>query len=74
MPGRVRGEPPEGLLELAFAADPPSAAGLVPGDRDMDETLEEVPLGRLGRPPGVLELLVRLEVPSGRISVDVPRS
>ena len=39
-----------------------SAPGLVPRDGDVDEPLEEVALRRLGRPPGVLELLVRLEV------------
>ena len=35
---------------------------MVPGDRDVDETLEEILLFRLGRAPGLLELLVRLEV------------
>jgi hypothetical protein len=47
-------------LPLAPGAVPP--ARVVPGDRDVDETLEEVLLRGLRRPPGLLELLVRLEV------------
>ena len=62
---RVRPEPAGCLLQLPLAADPVSAAGLVPGDRDVDEPLEEIALGRLRRPPGGLELLVRLEVLAG---------
>jgi hypothetical protein len=50
------------LRELALAASTISAARLVPGDRDVDEALEEVLLGRLGCPPSVLERLVRLKV------------
>jgi hypothetical protein len=57
----VRPQAASGLLELALAADPPSAPGLVPGDGDVDEALEEVALLRLGRAPGQLELLVRRE-------------
>ena len=53
------------FLELTFAPDPPPAAGLVPGDDDMDEALEEVALPGLGRAPGELQLLVRLEVLPG---------
>ena len=66
MLGRERPEPPRRLLELPLAADPVAAAGLVPGDRDVDEALEEVLLGRLGRAPDVLERLVRLEVLAAR--------
>jgi len=58
-------EPSGCLLELAFAADPPSATRLVPRYSNVDEALEEVALGRLGSPPGVLQLLVSLEVPPG---------
>jgi hypothetical protein len=54
----VRREPAAGLLELALAPDPVSAAGLVPRDCDVHEALQEVALGRLGCAPGVLELLV----------------
>ena len=50
------------LRELPLAAGSVPPAGVVPGDRDVDEALEEVLLRRLGRPPGLLELLVRLEV------------
>jgi hypothetical protein len=46
------------LLQLPLAADLVPAAGLVPGDRDMDEALVEVAFVRRGRAPGVLELLV----------------
>jgi hypothetical protein len=47
-------------LSLAPGAVPP--ARVVPGDRDVDETLEEVLLRRVGGPPRLLELLVGLEV------------
>ena len=50
------------LRKLPLAVRPVPPAGVVPGDRDVDETLEKVLLHRLGRPPGLLELLVRLEV------------
>jgi hypothetical protein len=59
---RERSEPSTCLLELALAACSVAATGLVPGDDDVDEALEEVLLGRVGRPPGVLERLVRGEV------------
>ena len=58
----VHGEPSRRLLELALAADPVAATGLVPGHRDVNQALEEVALDRRGRPPGDLELLVRGEV------------
>ena len=48
---RVGGEPARGLLELALAADAIAAPGLVPGDGDVDEALEEVALGAVGCPP-----------------------
>lgn len=53
------------LLELAFAADSPAAARLIPGHCEVDEPLEEVTLGRFRGPPGELQLLVRVEVPPG---------
>jgi hypothetical protein len=60
--GRERPEPPGCLLQLALAAGMVPAAGLVPGDDDVDEPLEEVLLGSVGRPPRVFERLVRREV------------
>jgi hypothetical protein len=63
--GRERPEPPGCLLELAFAAGTVVASGLVPGDDDVDETLEEVLLRRVRRAPRVLERLMRLEVLAG---------
>jgi hypothetical protein len=65
VPRRVRRKSPGRFLELAFAADAPSAAGLVPGDRDVDQPLEKIALSRLGGPPGLLELLVCVKVPAG---------
>jgi hypothetical protein len=62
MSGRERLEPTQGLRELPLGADLASAPGLVPGNRDVHETLEEVPLFSRGRTPGVLELLVCGEV------------
>jgi hypothetical protein len=59
---RVGGEPPLCLRQLAFAADAFPAAGLVPGDGDVDEPLEEVTLRCLRRSPRVLERLVRGKV------------
>ena len=58
-------QPSARLLELAFAADPPAAAGLVPRDRDMHEPLQEVPLGRFGGAPGVFQFLVSGEELAG---------
>jgi hypothetical protein len=58
---RVRAQPPGGLLELALAPDAILSARLVPGDRDVDEPLEEVPLLLRRRTPRVLELFVRRE-------------
>ena len=70
---RIRPETPGRLLQLPRAADTVPAARLVPGDRDVDEPLEEVTLGRLGRTPRGLQLLVRFEVLPERIS-SRPRS
>ena len=60
-----RRQPPRCFLELASRGDGTAAAGLVPGDRDMDETLEEISLLRGRRAPRLFELLVRLEVATG---------
>jgi hypothetical protein len=62
VPGREGAEPPGCLLQLPLAARTVAAPGLVPGDDDVDEALEEVFLGRVRSAPGVLERLVRLEV------------
>jgi hypothetical protein len=59
---RIWPETASRLGELPLAPGAVPAARVVPGDRDVDETLEEVLLRRLCRPPGLLELLVRLEV------------
>ena len=55
-------EPALRLLELPLESDPIPAAGLVPGDDDVDEPLEEVLLLGIGRAPRILERLVRGEV------------
>jgi hypothetical protein len=60
--GRERAEPPGCLFELALATGTVVAPGLVPGDDDVDETLEEVLFGRVCLAPRVLERLVGLEV------------
>jgi hypothetical protein len=55
-------EPTHRLRQLPFRADLASASGLVPGNRHVHETLEEVALlGGCGS-PRILELLVRGEV------------
>lgn len=58
MGGRVRTEPSHRLLQLALAAVPVRTPGLVPGHRDVNQSLEEVALAFLRRPPRELELLV----------------
>jgi hypothetical protein len=63
--GAVGREAPARLLELAFAADPVTAPGLVPGDRHVNEPLEEVALRRLGGTPRVFQLLVSGEELAG---------
>jgi hypothetical protein len=60
--GRERPQPAGGLLELPRAADLVPPPGLVPGDDDVHEPLEEVLFLRLGGAPSVLERLVRREV------------
>jgi len=62
MTRRERPEPALRLLELPLEPDPVPAAGLVPGDDDVHEPLEEVLLLGRRRAPGVLERLVRREV------------
>lgn len=62
MAGRERSEPPGCLFELALATGTVVAPGLVPGDDDVDETLEEVLFGRVCRAPCILERLVGLEI------------
>src|SRR5437870_5771661 len=61
MARRIGRKAPLRLLELAGARDRAAAPGLVPGDRDVDEALEEVALGDRRRSPGQLERLVGLE-------------
>jgi hypothetical protein len=68
--GREAAEPAARLLELALAARAVAAAGLVPGDDDVDEALEEVLLGRVGGAPGVFERLVGFEVLAGAGEVE----
>jgi hypothetical protein len=63
-------EAARGLLELALESGPVPAPGLVPGDDDMHESLEEVLLFWLGGAPGVLERLVRGEVLTGAGEVE----
>ena len=65
MLGGVGGEPAPRLFQLPLAADAVSPSRLVPGDREMHEPLQEVPLARLCRPPGILQLLVGGEVVAG---------
>ena len=58
---RERTEPARRLLELAARRDRPPAAGLVPRDGDVYESLVEVLLLGCGGAPRELEFLVRLE-------------
>ena len=62
---RERLEPAQRLCELPLGADLASAPRLVPRDRDVNETLEEVALVAGRRAPRALELLVRGEVLAG---------
>jgi hypothetical protein len=62
MLGRVGPQSPPGLFELPLGPDAVATPGLVPRNGDVDEALEEVALLWVGRPPRVLELLVRPEV------------
>lgn len=70
MSGRERLEPAQCLRELPLGADLATAAGLIPGNRDVHETLEEVALFGGRRAPRVLELLVRGEVLAGPYELD----
>src|SRR5437870_1659490 len=65
-----RGQPADSFCQLALGADPPSPAGLVPGDGDVDEALEEVALVRRSCAPGRFELFVRGEVLAGTDQLD----
>ena len=58
----VGGQATDGLRQLPLHPDSPSASGLVPRDRDVDESLQEVALSGRRRAPCVLELLVGREV------------
>ena len=59
---RERRQPAFRLLELPLEPGAVPAAGLVPGDDDVDEALKKVPFGRLCGAPSILERLVRGEV------------
>lgn len=65
MRGRIRLQPALGLLELEPASIGVTAPGLVPGDGDVDEPLEKVPLANRRRPPLVLQNLVGGEIRAG---------
>jgi hypothetical protein len=67
---RIRREPTDRLCQLTFGCDRATAVGLVPGDRDVHESLEEVALLSRRRPPFVFELLVRGEVLAGANQLD----
>jgi len=59
----VRVEPAAGLRELALAGEGAARHGrVVPGDGDVHEPLEEIPLTGGSGAPDVLERLVRGEV------------
>ncbi len=63
---RVGREAPRCLCELALAGNGATGHGCVmPRDGDVDEALKEVPLGRIGCAPSLLECLVRSEELTG---------
>ena len=62
MSGRVRLQPAQCLRELPFSADLASTPGLVPRNRHVHETLEEVALLGRGGSPCILQLFVSGEV------------
>ena len=62
MSGRERLQPAQCLRQLPLGADLASAPGLVPRDRHVHETLEEVALLGRGGSPRVLQSLVSGEV------------
>ena len=72
MGGGEGAEPAAGLLELPRAADLVPPPGLVPGDDDVHEPLEEVLLCGLGGSPGVLERLVRREILARARELEAP--
>ena len=55
-------QPADGFLQLALAAGPVVSRRVMPGDGDVYESLEEVPLGSGCVAPFVLELLVSFEI------------
>jgi hypothetical protein len=59
---RERLEPPHCLRQLSLGPDLAAASGLIPRNRHVHQTLEEVALLGRSRAPGILELLVRGEV------------
>ena len=59
---RERLEPLHRLRELSLGPDLAAASGLIPGNRDVHQTLEEVALLGGSGAPGILELLVCGEV------------
>jgi hypothetical protein len=65
MARRERLEPTQCLCQLPLGSDLAPAAGLVPGNRDVHETLEEVALLGGRRAPRVLELFMGGEVLAG---------
>ena len=67
---RERLESAQRLCELPLGADLAPAPGLVPGNGDVHETLEEVALLGGRGTPRVLELLVRGEVLAGADQLD----
>jgi hypothetical protein len=67
---RVRREAPDRLCELPLHADLPAAACLVPGDSNVNESLQEVSFCARRGSPGILELFVRGEVLAGTDQLD----
>jgi hypothetical protein len=62
---RERPEPAGRFFELPLGAGSPPATGLIPGNDDVHEALEEVLLRGVGCAPCVFEGLVRGEVLAG---------
>jgi hypothetical protein len=65
MNGRIGRKPPSRFLELALAAHTVAPPGLVPGDRDVDEPLEEIAFGRRSGAPRIFQLLMGREEVAG---------
>src|SRR2546429_1612611 len=75
MRGSKRLQAPHRFRELSLGADAPAAPGLVPGDRDVHEPLEEVTFLCWRGAPRELELLVRGEVLAATDELDaVPKA